>query len=355
ESGFGSKEPGVLPWFSPLMVAPLEPDELPKGLPEMPPILLEGDDWTDGSPSPGVDRMDSAVIAANGSVWLAGCDPRTLLMGWEDPGATPLSVAAPPSLPLEWRLRSESEPLAILATGTLPADRRFLFLQDPPPATAHVVEVGTRSPQGHWECLASSAPVSLPQSLENPVSKPVDPLRLQDSGLRPGIDPSHFERILRSGWSPSVTGVSSEGGLKASAAHGERHIAVSTFPSSGSLPGAPESDSSSSLPETPGLRSGSRADDFWFRVNAEVVLHGSTRPGARLTIFGRPVELRSDGSFTFRCALPDGRSEVPLRAIHPDGTDVREATVAFARQTRLQGVLGLHPGAEELPLPDSIP
>jgi hypothetical protein len=253
---------------------------------------------------------------------------------------------------MEWRLRSESEPEAILATGALPTDRRFLFLQDPPQASAHVVEVGTRSPQGHWECLASSAPVSLPQSSSASVPRPANALPVQAPGLRPQIDPGHFERILRSGWSSAEAGGSSEGGLLMSV---DRTIASSTLPSSGSLPSQHAPDSPSSPSHAPGSQPEAAADDFWFRVNAEVVLHGSTRPGARLTIFGRPVELRPDGSFTFRCALPDGRFEVPLRAIHPAGTDVREATVTFARQTRLQGVVGFHPGAEGLPLPDSIP
>jgi hypothetical protein len=105
----------------------------------------------------------------------------------------------------------------------------------------------------------------------------------------------------------------------------------------------------------PDLDSGLPPEDFWFRVNAEVVVFGSSRPGSRVTIFGRPVELRPDGSFTFRCALPDGRFEVPIQAVCPQGGEVRKANLTLARQTMVQGVVGSHPPTLGLPLPDAIP
>jgi hypothetical protein len=112
---------------------------------------------------------------------------------------------------------------------------------------------------------------------------------------------------------------------------------------------------SSSALGSPSLDSGLPSEDFEFRVNAEVVLFGSTRPGSRVTIFGRPVDLRSDGSFTFRCALPDGRFEVPMQAVGPQGMDVRQAVLTLARQTEVRGGVGSHPPIFGLPLPDAIP
>jgi hypothetical protein len=117
----------------------------------------------------------------------------------------------------------------------------------------------------------------------------------------------------------------------------------------------PFPEMSSSAMGAPGSGSESPSEDFWFRVNAEVVLFGSTRPGSRVTIFGRPVELRPDGSFTFRCALPDGRFEVPMQAVGPQELDVRQAVLTLARQTAVRSGVGSHPPTFGLPLPDAIP
>lgn len=344
-----------MPWVPPLMVDPLEAEAVPEGLPEIPPILLEADGETEGAMPVGVDRLDSTVVASTSAVWLAGCDPRTLLMGWEESSASrsPADTLVP--APTEWRLRSATEPETVLAGGALPEDRRFLFVQDPPPAPAHVVEVGTRSPEGHWECLASSAPVSLPTSAGNSAPIRAAVPFMQESGVRPGVDSSHFEKILSPAGISTEPAGSSEIGLRLSSGRSVTGGLPGSGPSSESVSWGPALDSTALPSGGGGLRSGAAVDDFWFRVNAEVVLFGSTRPGARVTIFGRPVELRPDGSFTFRCALPDGRFEVPMRAIHPQGSDVREATVTLARQTRAWGGVGSHPGTEGLPLPDSIP
>jgi hypothetical protein len=82
---------------------------------------------------------------------------------------------------------------------------------------------------------------------------------------------------------------------------------------------------------------------FWFRINAEVILHGSTEPDARVTIAGRPVALRPDGSFSFRFAFPDGDYGLPVSATSADGVERRQASVRFQRGTVLDGEVGEHP------------
>jgi hypothetical protein len=126
-------------------------------------------------------------------------------------------------------------------------------------------------------------------------------------------------------------------------------------PSSDVILAIPFPETSSSALGVTGLDSGLPPEECEFRVNAEVVLFGSTRPGSRVTIFGHPVELRPDGSFTFRCALPDGRFEVPIQAECPQGGDVRKTILTLARQTMVQGGVGSHPATPGLPLPDAIP
>ena len=81
---------------------------------------------------------------------------------------------------------------------------------------------------------------------------------------------------------------------------------------------------------------------FWLNVNAELVVYGATEPDAALTLGGIPIQLRSDGSFTCRFALPDGSYELPVLAVSKTG-DVRQATLQFSRSTQQQGDVGPHP------------
>jgi len=340
-----------LPWVQHLMVAHLDPANIPQGLPEMPPILLEGDPGVRDFPIQKSGHSSPEFAGTASAVWLTGCDPRTLLLGWEEPSQPSVSTASP----TEWRIRSVTEPNSILAAGALPTDRRFIFLQDPPQATGHIADIGMRSPQGRWECLASSGPVSLPPSSVAPDASPA-PVPLPAAAgvrpgvVRPGVMASYFQHILDPQFGPVG---SSELGLPAVSDRLGQGGGSNQAPSSEWTVAIPEI--SSSALGSPGLDSGLPSEDFEFRVNAEVVLFGSTRPGSRVTIFGRPVDLRSDGSFTFRCALPDGRFEVPMQAVGPQGMDVRQAVLTLARQTEVRGGVGSHPPIFGLPLPDAIP
>jgi hypothetical protein len=79
------------------------------------------------------------------------------------------------------------------------------------------------------------------------------------------------------------------------------------------------------------------------RINAEVILHGSTDPKAAVTVAGIPVSLRHDGSFSFRFAFPDGDFSLPVVATAPDGLESRQAIVRFQRDTQLIGEVSVHP------------
>lgn len=76
---------------------------------------------------------------------------------------------------------------------------------------------------------------------------------------------------------------------------------------------------------------------FWFNVNAELIIYGATEPGARVTVDGRPIQLRPDGTFSLRLALPDGEHEVKLRAVSADQTESRAAELRFHRTTQYRG------------------
>jgi hypothetical protein len=102
--------------------------------------------------------------------------------------------------------------------------------------------------------------------------------------------------------------------------------------------GLAQPPSSLELAERPGAEK-----RFWFKVNAELIIYGSTEPGAHVSIGGRPIHLRSDGSFSYRFALPDGAYELPVVAIAQDGHDGRAAELRFSRATRYSGEVGTHP------------
>ena len=82
---------------------------------------------------------------------------------------------------------------------------------------------------------------------------------------------------------------------------------------------------------------------FWFNINAELILYGATEPDARVTIGGRDIKLRKDGSFSYRFALPDGQYELAVVVVSPDETDGRATELKFSRQTEYRGQVGAHP------------
>jgi hypothetical protein len=72
---------------------------------------------------------------------------------------------------------------------------------------------------------------------------------------------------------------------------------------------------------------------FWLVVNCELIVYGATEPDANLTVQGKPIRLRPDGTFTLRFALPDGRQVIPVEATSSDGVDRRRITPIVTRKT----------------------
>jgi hypothetical protein len=88
---------------------------------------------------------------------------------------------------------------------------------------------------------------------------------------------------------------------------------------------------------------GETPKDFWFHINAELIVYGATEPNATVTFAGKPITLRPDGSFRFRFALPDGTYELPATAVSADGTDGRAAELKFSRATEIRGHVAAAP------------
>jgi hypothetical protein len=72
---------------------------------------------------------------------------------------------------------------------------------------------------------------------------------------------------------------------------------------------------------------------FWLVVNTELIVYGATEPDAKVTVQGKEISLRPDGTFSLRFALPDGKQVIPVEATSSDKTDKRRITPVVTRKT----------------------
>lgn len=73
---------------------------------------------------------------------------------------------------------------------------------------------------------------------------------------------------------------------------------------------------------------------FWLTVNTELIVYGATEPDAKAYVQDKQINLRRDGTFTLRFALPDGRQVIPVRAVSSDGQEERTITPIVTRETK---------------------
>lgn len=83
-----------------------------------------------------------------------------------------------------------------------------------------------------------------------------------------------------------------------------------------------------------GAMGGVRQRKFWFHLDAELIVYGATEPNASVTLQGKPVNLRPDGTFTMRFSLPDSRQIIPATAVSGDGVEERTIVLAVERNTK---------------------
>ncbi len=72
---------------------------------------------------------------------------------------------------------------------------------------------------------------------------------------------------------------------------------------------------------------------FWFVLDCELIVYGATEPDAVVTIQGKPIKLRPDGTFSLRFALPDGRIILDAHAFSSDGVEERIIKPTVERKT----------------------
>jgi len=73
---------------------------------------------------------------------------------------------------------------------------------------------------------------------------------------------------------------------------------------------------------------------FFLEVWTELILYGRTEADALVTVEGKPVKLRPDGTFTLRYALPEGDFKYQVEGTSADKVETRTITPAVKRTTK---------------------
>jgi len=365
---------------------------------EIPPILLEGDrpsaPLVSGpgekfvlgpTPPPQESGLETAELPAaygTGRLYFTARDPHWLYANWDLTRAQQSrfnAQSADGHLVLRI-FRGDTADPAVSEIHVHPESRHW-FAHVETAAANYVAELGFFRPGRKWQSIATSNPARTPPDARScdttvafatiPVEVPFEQLVAivkQAAGEHAPLAVA-LEELRRRGhpdlpatagsdvseWTPEQERALAEvihldpvrrvwiGSLEiAELIHGEREQEISSI-------GAAQFSLPSSLEgAAPGVSSPSfgppaHGKGFWFAVNAELIIYGATERDANVTIGGSKIELRSDGTFSYRFALPDGHYDLPVVAVSADETDSRAAELKFSRSTDFLGEVGAEP------------
>lgn len=77
----------------------------------------------------------------------------------------------------------------------------------------------------------------------------------------------------------------------------------------------------------------SKKRQFFFEIGAELIVYGRTEPDADVKLGDKKVDLRPDGTFSMRFALPDGKINLPFTATSKDKVETRKIITEVERKT----------------------
>ncbi len=174
------------------------------------------------------------------------------------------------------------------------------------PPCAFRVDIGYLSKSGQFYVLARSNTVSTPRAGMSDV--------IDENWA--DLDAKNAERIyaMSGGFDPAASSLELKQLFEERLRRPMGSPAVTSFGSGAMLP--------------------SKERQFWFQLDAELIVYGATEPDARVTLQGEPVALRSDGTFTMRFKLPDSRQIIPAVATSADGVEERTIVLAVERNTK---------------------
>jgi hypothetical protein len=99
------------------------------------------------------------------------------------------------------------------------------------------------------------------------------------------------------------------------------------------LHGAISSGSGAGMLSSPSSPVRQKRRGFWFELDCELIVYGATEPDATVTLKGKQIKLRPDGTFSARFALPDGKQVLDAHAYSSDGVEERIITPIVQRAT----------------------
>lgn len=354
----------------------------------IPPILLEGDDvepaaetedaqkFSLGTETPAEEAQPEGELPdsyGTQKVLLTARDPHWLCAHWDlTPEQQQKHAARAEDGLLRLRVYRNAVSDRPVAEVQVHPDSRHWFVHVEKAGAPYIAELGYREQANDWSAISVSASVATPPDAMSrntqaefatiPIGTPMSTLV---SLARPALGEKvplaeALETVRRNGHpelpsAPPVATWTSQQRDALMASIRDWAPQPQSFPATiSSWPGGVSSPG-----ETPSGLPTSRMDfssphpqpsdkQFWFKVNVELVLYGSTEPDAKVAISGKEVRLNPDGTFRFRFALPDGKYELPVVAVSSDQSDVRAAELKFTRATRVSGDVGAHPHAPDL-------
>jgi hypothetical protein len=349
-----------------------------------PPILLEGDETSSAFKSgPGqkyalgpaagggqVAHEEAALPEAygTGKLLLAARDPHWLYAHWD----------LMPSQQRHYNALSADRHLVIRVCPSTVTERpirevhvhpesRHWFIHVDRAESQYVAELGYHRPGGEWVRVATSSPAVTPAetiSTDQTVRFATIPAHVRLSQLtalaKPtvsaGLPPSAVSlppmEAARERALAELVGLHLLGEGRISSAEigevvrgrGEQEISAAQI-----VQPAPAGGEAGNVSSPLGAPE-QRPEGFWFSINAELILYGATEPDATVTIGGRPIQLRPDGTFSCRFSLPEGEHMVTLSALSAQG-DLRQAELRLSRQTDYQGEVASAPQDQSLETP----
>jgi uncharacterized protein len=288
-----------------------------------------------------------------GRLTLLARDPHWLYAHWD---LTPQQQRRYNALAMDRHLVVRVEPGTLAGHATTDThvhpESRSWFIHVEGAATRYSAQLGYYAPGRKWVRVAAATPVTTPPDTASPDRTLRFATIPAEVPLRRLVVPARLPKrpeppVPKSAPQPAFAGVIQRLPAPQSSANS---LAIPA------LLGAPLEQEHLPSSPVPPVPAGARLEDisspaggeapppkgFWLNVNAELILYGATEPDAALTVGGRPILLRPDGTFSFRFALPDGTYELMVSALSPEG-DLRQAHLTFTRSTDLRGEVAAAP------------
>ncbi len=205
--------------------------------------------------------------------------------------------------------KNTARPENFLFDVALTPEARNWYVNVGGPGRTYRVEIGLLTRAGKYVCLASS----------NIVSMPPDRMSDQLDEEWADLSPEYYAEMyaLSGGLAASRAPLTSPGLAERLARRLEERLASPVF--------SPGVSAGVGVREQEGL--------FWLRLDADLIVYGATVPGSRLTVEGGSCSLREDGTFSFRCHLPDGKREIKVTSGTQDGTKEERIRLTVTRST----------------------